>query len=163
MDFLAFDANGFLAPQQTITCDLKAVETAFVDGFSTSATRRRLFNHFLRYLNDFQSRVSQGFVLWLDGSFLTLKDNPNDMDFVIFLDYRIYEMQEPFLDKYWTFSLEEQGLDAYLVRSYPANHTEYSNFVTNQNNWLVRYTHTKPNSEAKIFRKGLVELIFERR
>ena len=99
--------------------------------------------------------------MWLDGSFVTLKENPNDMDFVVFLDHRVYKAQEPFLDKFWTFALEEQGLDSYLVGSYPAEHTEYGNFVTNKNNWLLRYTHTKPDAQARIFQKGFVELVFE--
>lgn len=127
-----FDEACFLKPYGVINAELKDIERVFVDDFPLSDTRRRLFNHFLRYLNDFQSRVSRAFVLWMNGSFVTRKKNPNDLDFVIFLDHKVYDAQEAFLDRFWTFSLEPQGLDAYIVKSFPDSHLMHNQTVTDK-------------------------------
>jgi len=115
----------------------------------------------LRYLEKFKSRVSRRFTLWVNGSFVSQKEKPNDIDFVIFLNYRIYQAQEAFLDQFWTFSLEQEGLDAYLVQDYPVNHPSYeliTSFQTRE--WLYLYGNTAKNDEGVSYPKGFVELIF---
>ena len=83
------------------------------------------------------------------------------MDFVIFLDYRIYELQEAFLDQFWTFSLEEDGLDAYLVKTYPASHPAHEAITVSQTRqWLYLYGNTAKDEEGISCPKGFVELNF---
>ncbi len=94
-------------------------------GFPNSITRKRLFINYLRYLESFKSRVTRNFTQWINGSFISQKENPKDIDLVTFFDFEIYESQEPYLDKFWSFSLENEGLDAYLVKAYPKSHPNH--------------------------------------
>lgn len=159
---LTFDHNGHLTPHQPIPSNLEELEACFVQPFMQSNTRNRLFVNFLRYLERFKRRVSRHFTVWMDGSFVTQKETPNDLDFVIFLDYRIYELQEGFLDQFWTFSLEAEGLDAYLVKNYPASHPDYEAITVSQTReWLYLYGNTAKNEEGISYPKGFVELIFK--
>jgi hypothetical protein len=158
---ITFDSNGHITPYQRIPSNLEALEAHFVQSFPHSHTRHRLFVNFLRYLEKFKSRVSRHFTVWVNGSFVSQKENPNDMDFVIFLDYRIYEAQEAFLDQFWTFSLEDEGMDAFLVRVFPEDSVEYHSITQRQREkWLEVYTQTKPSQYEKILPKGFIEINF---
>jgi hypothetical protein len=157
---LSFDEKGFLFPHEPLVVDVQTVEQELVAAFPDSKTRSALFVHFMRYLDNFKSRVSQDFTIWLNGSFATRKANPKDLDFVVFLDYRVYEAQEPFLDKFWTFSLEDQGLDAYLVKVFPADHPLHPQTLADRSLWLSLYRKTKWNRDNTFYSKGFLELNF---
>ncbi|MDX2305414.1 MAG: hypothetical protein NW226_21565 [Microscillaceae bacterium] len=158
---LHFDEQGFLMPYQAIEADLETLEYYFVTQFPNSKTRRRLFVNYLRYNERFRSRVTKRFVQWIDGSFVTQKQNPKDIDMVTFLDYRIFEAQEPFLDKFWTFNLEDQGLDAYLLRLYPPEHPDYiQETAFYQQEWQEVYGSTADKEGEEIFPKGFIQLNF---
>jgi len=157
---LAFDDNGFLVPHQPLPVDLRTMERVFVEALPSSQTRQRLFVHFLRYLEGFKSRVGRRFTVWVNGSYVTQRLNPKDLDFVVFLDYRVYEEQEPFLDKFWSFSLEAEGLDAYLVKAFPAGHPLHQQTLSDRALWLSLYQKTKWREDNAFYEKGFLELNF---
>jgi len=51
----------------------------------------------------------------VDGSFVTLKENPKDIDVVTFLDWEVYELREKALERFWGYNLEDKGLDTYFA------------------------------------------------
>lgn len=95
----------------------------------------------------------------IDGSFISQKELPKDIDFVTFFDYKIYEREERFLDKYWTFSLENEGLDSYLVKTYPKEHIDYPKYFKFLEKWQERYQSIKHND--KQLQKGFLKIIFQ--
>jgi hypothetical protein len=157
---LVFNEHGFLVPCQPLEADLRTMEQVFVEAFPDSATRKKLFLHFLRYLEEFKSRVSRRFTVWVNGSYVTRRLNPDDLDFVVFLDHQVYKAQEPFLDKFWSFSLEAEGLDAYLVREFPAGHPLHLQTLSDKALWLSLYQKTKWNEDNTFYAKGFLELNF---
>lgn len=157
----SFDQNGFIKPYTKITCDLLTLEKIFVDQFPSSITRKRLFINYLRYIENFQSKVSNRFVQWIDGSFISQKENPKDIDFVTFLDYQVFEAQEPFLDKFWCFSLEDQGLDAYLVKVFSQSQEEYFTHTEKARGYWIDLYGSKKNVLGIEQPKGFLELKFE--
>ena len=157
---LEFDTNGNLKPYEVVACDLQTLESVFVDYFPNSESRRKLFNNYLRYIHEFRSRITRHFTQWINGSFISQKENPNDIDFVTFFDYKIYQTQEQYLDRFWTFSLEEEGLDAYLVKVYPEKHKLYSSTKSSLERWQQIYGTTSPNNSQVTFPKGFIELKF---
>ncbi len=158
-----FDENGNLTPYKQIETDLDTLKANFVDAFPTSKTRKILFENYLRFVYRFQDKVFPYFEQWINGSFVTKKENPNDIDIVTFLDYEIYEKRgEQTLDQFWTFSLEDQGIDSYIVKKYPKGHTNYLGFITLQNQWIDTYSSTNPKKEGKILPKGFLKITFEK-
>lgn len=153
---LQFDNNGYLMPYRGIEADLSVIEQNFV----FNAHRTQLFKHYLRWLDSFQSKVTRQFVQYVNGSFISQKEYPKDIDFVSFFDYDVYEAQEPFLDKYWSFSLEEQGLDSYLVKNYPEKHENYALSLAIQEVWANRYAQKTLISQNKTIEKGFLILKF---
>lgn len=64
--------------------ELNDISNHFLKNFPNSKTRRLLING----LNEFVAHLSSLGIpieLWIDGSFTTNKENPNDIDLVIFL------------------------------------------------------------------------------
>ncbi|MGB3777989.1 MAG: hypothetical protein WA960_06495 [Tunicatimonas sp.] len=59
---------------------------------------------------------------------------------VTFVDVRIIQTKETLLDKYWSFSLEDLGLDAYLVEVYPPESDQHATITENfRRNWQNRF------------------------
>lgn len=130
MKKLNYTRKGHLKPGRPIVLGLRELEHHFVHAFPKSERRRWLFDNFERYLYQFQDEVYPYFEVWVNGSFVSKVENPNDIDFVVFLDYRVFEVRgEKVMDKFWCFNLENQCLDAYLVKDYPDWHENHHETV----------------------------------
>ena len=82
-----FDSYGNSAPG-IHRIEYSELETEFVANFPESLTRRRNLEGLLNYLKmPFFVNHKQAFTrLWIDGSFTTSKQNPNDIDGIIFIN-----------------------------------------------------------------------------
>ncbi|MEM1120570.1 MAG: hypothetical protein AAGJ18_08970 [Bacteroidota bacterium] len=155
---LTFDKNGYLVPYKMIEVDLATLKFNFVDAFPNSKRRQWLFDNYLRFLYKFQDNVFTYFEQWIDGSFISQKENPKDIDLVTFLDYSIYEKRgEKVLNDFWKFSLEDQYIDSYIVKEYPKDHPKYSVFLSEKNLWIDRYSTTRTDEP-----KGFLKLVFRK-
>jgi len=160
---LSFDKYGHLIPYDVIEIDFSTLEKTFVHNFPNSSTRKILFNNYERFIYRFQDEVFPFFEQWINGSFVTMKENPKDIDIVTFLDYQVYEKRgEATLDKFWTFSLEDDGIDSYIVKEYPENHQKYLDFLELKNQWLNTYNHSNPKKGKEILPKGFLKIKFEK-
>ncbi|TAF94263.1 MAG: hypothetical protein EAZ46_10770 [Runella sp.] len=83
-------------------------EKTFVTDFDQSTTRRPM-----------RQIVGGGFYQWIDGSFVTQKLNPKDVDFVTFIDAQIFEQNEKNLEKMRGVQYVNRPLlDSYFVATY---------------------------------------------
>jgi len=160
---LIFDKKGYLKPYKVIEVDIDSIKSNFVDAFPNSSTRNYLFENYLRYVYRFQDEVFPFFEQWINGSFVSQKENPKDIDLVTFLDYSVFEKRgDKILDKFWAFSLEEEGIDSYLVKEYPPKHQLFSKFLRQKEIWIRRYGTSRPDVQDKISPKGFLKIIFEK-
>jgi hypothetical protein len=159
---LIFSPEGYLVPVGKITTDLPTLEQVFVKDFPASLTRPRLWANYLQYLERFRNIVTSNFTQWLNGSFVTLKEDPNDIDILTFIDYSIFEPMEAQqrLEEFWSYNLEKEGLDSYLLGVYPQNHADYQKYQKYCNDWHTRYCNSKQNEAVLKNVKGYVELKF---
>lgn len=159
---LQFTPDGFLTPVGKITSDLTTLEQVFVKDFPKSTTRQYLWANYMAFIEQFKRVVTNNFVQWINGSFVTKKENPNDIDLVTLIDYRIFETMEATrsLEPFWSYNLEKQGLDSYLLGVYPTKHPEFPVYQYHLNNWLIKYTNAKVENKPVVNVKGYVELIF---
>lgn len=84
-----FDSRGFLKPYNCCKISLLEFEAFFVNSFENNESRRRIFESYKAYLDAFANEISPKFTQWLDGSFLTKKQMPRDLDFVTLLDFQV--------------------------------------------------------------------------
>jgi hypothetical protein len=161
---LQFDENGHLFPYVVHETTLDEMRQVFVDAFPESETRKRLFDNYLDWIFDFQRDVFPYFTQWIDGSFVTQKLNPKDIDFVTFLDWKVYEIKEKRkeLDRFWSFSNEKTGLDAYIIPTYPPDVPEYENTLRIKRKWKDLYSRIREKNVSENAKKGFLLIQFEK-
>ena len=159
---LTFDTRGYLQSEKPIEISLLEIEQIFVSDFPLDTPRRYLLNELKRYLHDFSKVISEDFSCWIDGSFISKKWYPRDIDIVILLNYSDFEIKEEeiingFIQPF--MNLNYKGIDAYLLKKYPENHNKYSYFKSDFAYWYHLFSNTKPNRNNKTFPKSFIKLI----
>jgi hypothetical protein len=162
MSKLNFTKEGYLTPIEGVETDFATFKKTFVDNFPFSEKRQFLFHNYQEYLRLFSRKITPQFEQWINGSFVTKKENPNDIDFVTFIDSAIFEQNEAKLEAFWSFSLEDEGLDAYIVKIYPFDsplfNTQTEHF---KKIWFKRFCRTKADADLDISTKGFIKLKFD--
>ncbi len=148
---LIFDEYGLLTPAEGILATADTLYDTFVQPFTASETRERLFHEWTKYNRMLRHDLGEGFTQWVDGSFVTQKVNPKDIDVVSFIPSYLFRKFEKRLDYYWTDNWEREGIDAYLVQEYPATWPEFESTLSLRRDWLDRYTKVKGNNLSKGF------------
>ncbi len=157
---LTFNHSGFLVPDNAIISNLNEFEDEFVSKIA-STKRKTLFDLYLKYSSDLKNICDADILQqWINGSYVSKKVNPGDIDLVTFLDYRLVNILGDKL-KDFTFPQSEgiYGVDAYIVIMYPQNHKEYSKYVSDRLYWMDRFTKTRRIRGNK-HAKGFLELSF---
>lgn len=80
---LEFQDNGYL-PHKCYEVTLDEIKEKLVDNFPDSKTRQSRFDCFLTFYKELLTNVKSCIRLLIDGSFVENKNNPNDVDFVMF-------------------------------------------------------------------------------
>lgn len=158
---LKFDENGHLTPYERIETSLDEFQQVFVDGFPNSSTRRRLFDNYLDWVFDFQREIYPYFTHWIDGSFVTQKLNPKDIDFKTFLP-DVYYLREKSksLDKFWAFSTEHLGLDACISPELEPKDVGFGDFQKLQKEWDERFIWGRKIANTYFIPKGYLQIKF---
>lgn len=147
---LQFDEYGNLTPDQPIESDLGEVEAVFV----FNGHREALFNRLKLFFEDISSVGCDPVEIWLDGSFATRKNKPNDIDLVLFVDYQIFDMLEVRL---WELKkLYKKEIDAYFVSVYPETHELNRLTKSDRIYWLNQFSDDRLGRK-----KGIIQIHFQ--
>jgi hypothetical protein len=159
---LEFDSRGNIFPYERNKITLTEFEEIFVENFRGSTNRRKLFDAYLRYLNDFQNQISSNFVHWIDGSFVTKKENPNDLDLVSILNFDIVCTKRELLREKFLFKAaqNEYNIDAFLIEQHSISSINRHITEIDSLYWVNWFTKTKPNRAKQKFLKGFIEIEF---
>jgi hypothetical protein len=158
-----FDEFGNLFPYKIIETDLDTFERYFVSSFEKSDTRKKLFQNYLSYITKFKIQISSDFHQWIDGSFVSNKLNPNDIDMVTFLNQRDYQENVTQLSEFQGDILKkEQKLDCYFVKEYPIEHKNYE-IITHYDSveWFHLFSKTRVQRNGKRYSKGIIQINFQ--
>ena len=79
-------------------------------------------------MSTFRELVTEDFLQWIDGSFVSQKQNPRDIDIVTWIDYEVYQSKKELISKHFignaiSFNFK---VDNYILQNYPENHDEYA-------------------------------------
>lgn len=156
----SFNSRGFIIPYKKIESSVAEIEEVFVKPFPHSETRQLIFDNYLDYLDEFQRLVTHNFTHWLDGSFMSKKLNPNDLDFVAFIDYRIYEQKEEQIFRI----VEKYGylkLDNYVSQILPISHQRHAETEHFKQYWTELFGSSRRDPETNNqLPQGFLEIIF---
>lgn len=159
---LVFDKRGNLEPYEPIGSDVNELKVCFVDGIP-SKTRLENFEKYIKYSDALKAMLG-GTVLkqLVNGSFVTRKLNPKDVDLVTFLDHEIIQQYGSRLndfraDKSWLL----YGVDAYIVEVHPETSSLYNQFTKSDiAEWYYLFRHTRLNRKGEKFTKGFIEIFY---
>ena len=159
---MEFDPQGNLFPYKVLEIDLNKFEEIFVTNFRNSETREQIFQNYVSCIDKLKSEIGNNFYQWIDGSFVTSKLNPNDIDIITFLNFEVYENNLSKLIDFQGKKLkEEQNLDCYFVKEYPIEHKNYE-VITKYDSiyWLDFFSKTRVQRNGKRYSKGIIQLNF---
>jgi hypothetical protein len=157
---LEFNHQGFLIPASMIKSNIDEFKAHFVID-SPENIRKNLYDQYKNYTDDLKAVCGEiELVQWLDGSFVTKKPKPSDIDLVTFIDIKIVETTEKELRKFiYPASLENYGIDGYIVIFYPRDHKHHSLYKSDCAYWIDHFGKTKPSRRYKRTPKGFLEII----
>jgi hypothetical protein len=157
-----FDDLGFLMPYERQKATIEDVFKNLVQDFSGSETRAKLFENLLKYNEDLQEVLRSDYFQYINGSFTTKKNNPNDIDLVNFVDHQALlgnekQVEENFLNK---SAIDIYGIDAYLVVVYPEFHPYRVRTLSDVAYWNHWFGFSKFDRRKKRSPKGFLEVSF---
>lgn len=144
---LNFDEFGYLKPYEAIPASFEDIERHFV--FNTR--RELLYLSFKKFLENLEKHGIKPSLLWVNGSFTTLKKYPKDIDLVVFVPFEVYDetkkSQQVLGKKY------AKTLDVFFEPEYPIGHPLYSKTQDDKDYWLNLFCF-----DRKGFDKGILEI-----
>lgn len=153
-----FDKYGNITPYEILEIDLDTFYESFISKMNNPEHREKLFTDYLNYTKNLCKIISNNFFQWINGSFVTQKNNPKDIDLVSFIDCNLIENKQQEINNFvYPLSKENYNVDAYIVKLYPDNDR---NLVFSKSDTLYRFHHfqkTKPNKNGEKFYKGFIK------
>ncbi len=149
-----FEENGML-PAGLHDCSVQEFIDMFVDKFPTSQRRKMITDNLWDFAEEIFS-VGVPYEIWVDGSFVTTKVNPNDADLVLFLQSQNMIVLNPQID---AFRKKYNGiLDIYFAYAVSTeneqcfNKADYQKIVTMRNYWRGQFGFDRADSPKGIVR-----------
>jgi hypothetical protein len=158
---MEFDLIGHLSPYTVNSTTFDHFESFFVALFPSNSSRHQIFEGYKRYIKQLKDILNSGFYQWVDGSFVTDKMNPNDIDVVTFVDADLLiKNEKKLLHLIAPESKLIYRVDAAFVGIYPMNHK--LRMVTDWDIafWKDFYGNTRPDALKKQMPKGFIQLNF---
>jgi hypothetical protein len=153
---IQFDSNGNLHPPQIIEIDFEMFKNTFVDAVEGSRTRNLIFEQYLDYTNALKGLLNVPFYQWIDGSFVTKKKNPNDIDFVTFIDHKTFQSKTKEIDVFRKLRfIPRSVIDGYFVEVLPETHKGYNNYELDIKRWFYEFSTTR-----NFHNKGILKINF---
>lgn len=96
---------------------------------------------------------------WIDGSFVTMKPEPDDIDLVTFIDNAQLEAIGSRIAPFkYPASVELFGVDAYIVRVYNKDEKNYPLYLGDQKYWMEAFNKTRRTRYGQRLQKGFLEI-----
>ena len=151
---MEFDENGYLQPYKVTEIDIITFEKIFV----WNEDRKKLFDEYLNYIIFLKEFELGNFFQWIDGSFVSKKVKPNDIDIVTFIDYEKYDFYFKEITK---LQKQFKGLDTYFVKVFPDNHPSEFIYKLDKTEWDFQFSFSRINQKTgKSSKKGFVQINF---
>jgi hypothetical protein len=151
---LQFDDFGLLNPNEIIISNLEEFRNTFV----FNQQRTALFDTYLDFLEDVKKLDLGSFFQWIDGSFVTRKPFPKDIDLVTFIDFKTHKLKNSRL-QLLKETYKHYGIDVYFESYYPDSHPFHAKYLYQTDYWFKLYSSTKPLGQQQLIRrKGLVQI-----
>jgi hypothetical protein len=153
----SFDKHGNIVPYEVHPVSIIELEEEFVLPFTKSVTRGDILEGHNNYIIELFQILEQNFFQWLDGSFVTQKLDPNDIDVINFVHYsELTNEKAHSLRRFLTHignPKEEFKVDGFLVPVYEPTDPRFSITKAKYNEWRLIFGNDRNGNP-----KGLLQL-----
>lgn len=114
-------------------------------------------------MEEFKQQVLEtDFVQWVNGSFVTKKLNPQDIDIVTLIDTQTYESKEKEIAHFQSVNFyQKTKIDCYFLRMYPEGDAKHIRTKSDLAYWENQFSFAKKSRTlGKHPRKGFIQLNF---
>ncbi|GAB3643148.1 DUF6932 family protein [Spirosoma arcticum] len=158
---IELNQKGLIVPDYNVPSTVLELATVFVRDRQTPR-RTALFDGYLNYMGDLCACLGdEHFTQWVNGSFTTAKQHPDDIDTVTFLNFDVVDKLGSALNPFKYPESLSYSMDAYLVRVFPPEHRLFALYVGERAYWLDRFTKTERSRLGIVHRKGFLELMYQ--
>ncbi|WP_079515530.1 DUF6932 family protein [Rossellomorea marisflavi] len=133
----------------------------FVEDFTESSSRERIYKDFCIWIEEL-NRVLPPAYMWLDGSYVTEKPNPNDMDIIVFYCPKVIQIKGEEVSKQIGYTVNEVSrrlnCDAYLCYTLENFSSQELARLPDQMTIMDKYWMGQFGFDRQRRPKGIVEL-----
>ncbi len=148
--YMDYDIQGNLLPPGQIEINDVEFRLSFVDAYPKSVNRPMIYQGYLQYKSTIENTVTVDFEQWINGSWVSNKPNPNDIDLVILVGLPDVKpdifVHNQLLNKYG--SKDKYHVDAYLIIVCPEDDPRYDVLTKKtMEYWDKWWSHDRNNNE----------------
>jgi hypothetical protein len=155
---MQFDEYGHLMPYEIQELTLEEFRYFFVDKLSDIDHRTQLFEQFIRFNNDLKEIFNIPFYQWIDGSFISTKEFPNDIDVVTFMPLDVMNKNLSSIYKFREISLSIYKVDAKFAPVCKWNHRGYLESKKQESYWFELFSTSRKDIFDTRKPKGIIKL-----
>jgi hypothetical protein len=151
---MTFNSKGYL-DAGLHPMDLNEIENVFVTPFPHSSTRKIIMEGFRRHTSDLVDIIKE-YIQFLDGSFVSNKNDPGDIDLVCFINGDLIDALSP-VDQEKIRELfsgprtkSTHHCDAYFCVFYPETHPQYEFYRSKRKYWMGEFGYDRADTPKGI-------------
>ncbi|MFH1325850.1 MAG: hypothetical protein ABIH48_00065, partial [Candidatus Falkowbacteria bacterium] len=116
--------------------------------------------NYLNYINDLKSIIDGFFYQLINGSFITQKTKPSDIDIVTFADYKKLESKYESMKFLLTHSKQHYMMDGYFAPVCTTGHFYYKKAIEIEKYWLNLFGKSREDKTGNRYSKGIIKISF---
>jgi hypothetical protein len=161
-----FDELGNLKGNKIHTISIVDFEKHFVSYTSNSSNRTLIYKDFIDLITAVKTIVNANFYILVDGSFVSNKESPNDIDFVFVIPVNLLENKlflEQLKKHFYTLKNKKNSvLDFYIIPDAIENSTDDFRLKTESllTYWTGFFGKTRKDEFGKQQEKGILKIEF---
>lgn len=146
---MQFDSLGNVYPYKIIETTFDDLYLFFLQNNIFTKKREILLNQLSDFLNKLTSLLNSSFYIWIDGSFITQKNSPNDVDILIFIHTNdLLEKQKELSSLRKEY---RKTIDSYFIEICEENSPNFHLFEMNKKEWYFLFSTSRDFKSKGIF------------
>lgn len=155
---ISFDENGFVKPYKIIELSLKEFSKHFVESLEERKHRANLFENYLKTLEEMRKLIERPFYQWVDGSYITRKKIPNDIDIVSFIQSDIIVKKGRHLLDLKKIAKQRDSIDLHYSPTCKWNHRLHEESKKYKENWLDIFGFSRRDTSGLKHPKEIIQI-----